>query len=58
MQSAQILTGLNAQIFQYWIPRLVADCVDPNDIEVVRTHVNRWEEWPTVWAERGDAHQA
>ena len=58
MQSTQILTALNAEVFQYWIPRLVADGVDPNDIEVVRAHVTRWEEWSKAWAERGDTHQA
>lgn len=58
MKSAQILTELNAEVFQYWIPRLVADGVDPNDIEAVRTQVKLWEEWPKAWGERGDAHRA
>ncbi len=58
LQPDEILAAFNADAFGYWIPRLVADGVDYNDIEAVRGKLTRWEDWPKAWAERGDAHLA
>ena len=46
------------EVFNYWIPRLVADGVDANDIVGVRATVSDWAGWPEAWAKAGDAHQA
>ncbi len=46
------------EVFNYWIPRLVADGVDANDIVGVRAKVNDWAGWPDAWASAGDAHKA
>ncbi len=46
------------EVFNYWIPRLVADGVDANDIVGVRARVHGWPEWPEAWAQAGDAHRA
>lgn len=45
------------EVFNYWMPRLVADGVDANDIVGVRAKVRGWEEWPEAWARAGDAHK-
>ncbi len=58
MQGETILAEFTAEAFRYWIPRLVADGVDYNDIEAVRARLTRWEDWPRAWAERGGAHEA
>ncbi len=58
MEPSAVLAAFDAEAFRYWIPRLVADGVDFNDIDAVRARVTRWEDWPQAWAERGDAHLA
>ncbi|HEY7677823.1 MAG TPA: alpha/beta fold hydrolase [Candidatus Methylomirabilis sp.] len=57
MKPETILAAFDAEAFGYWIPRLVADGVDYNDIEAVRGRLTRWEDWPRAWAERGAAHE-
>ena len=46
------------EVFNYWIPRLVADGVDANDIVGVRAKVSGWDQWPDAWAKAGDAYKA
>lgn len=46
------------EVFNYWIPRLVADGVDANDIVGVRAKVGGWDEWPDAWAQAGDSHRS
>ena len=46
------------EVFNYGIPRRVADGVDANDIVGVRAKVNDWAGWPEAWAKAGDAHKA
>ena len=58
MKPETILAAFDGEAFGYWIPRLVADGVDYNDIEAVRGRLGRWEDWPRAWAERGAAHEA
>jgi 2,6-dihydroxypseudooxynicotine hydrolase len=58
MKPETILAAFDAEAFAYWLPRLVADGVDYNDIEAVRARLGRWENWPRAWTERGAAHEA
>ena len=58
MDPSAILAAFDAEVFRYWVPRLVADGVDYNDIEAVRGQMSRWEDWPRAWADRGEAHEA
>ena len=58
MDPDTILAAFSVEVFRYWIPRLVADGVDFNDIDAVRARVTRWEDWPRAWAERGEEHVA
>jgi 2,6-dihydroxypseudooxynicotine hydrolase len=46
------------EVFNYWIPRLVADGVDANDIVGVRAKVTDWAGWPDAWAAAGAGHYA
>ena len=49
--------AFNSEIFEYWIPRLVADGVDANDAQMVRPRVSSWDDWPGAWAEAADAYR-
>jgi 2,6-dihydroxypseudooxynicotine hydrolase len=44
------------EVFDYWIPRLVADGVDANDVQMVRPNVTSWDDWPGAWAKVAEAH--
>ena len=46
----------DAEIFDYWIPRLVADGVDANDVQTVRPHVSSWDDWPGAWSNVGNEY--
>lgn len=46
------------EVFEYWIPRLVADGVDANDVQTVRPKVSGWDDWPGAWAEVANSHLA
>jgi 2,6-dihydroxypseudooxynicotine hydrolase len=39
------------EVLTYWIPRLVADGVDANDVLNVRARVSGWSEWTAAWAQ-------
>ena len=39
------------EVFSYWIPRLVADGVDINDILTVHGKATNWSEWSKAWSE-------
>ena len=49
-------TDFDQEVFEYWIPRLVADGVDANDIQSVRPKVKSWNDWPDAWASIGKQH--
>ncbi len=42
--------SFDEEILEYWIPRLVADGVDANDVRAVRARISGWEGWPEAWA--------
>lgn len=48
----------DSEVFEYWIPRLVADGVDANDVQTVRPHVSSWDDWPGAWATVGERYLA
>lgn len=50
--------AFDSEVFEYWIPRLVADGVDANDVQTVRPNVTSWDDWPGAWAEVASAHLA
>lgn len=50
--------AFDSEVFEYWIPRLVADGVDANDAQTVRPKVTSWDDWPGAWADAAEAHLA
>lgn len=58
MADSQERQAFNSEIFEYWIPRLVADGVDANDAQAVRPNVTSWDDWPGAWAERAESYLA
>ena len=58
MSQTQERAAFDSEVFEYWIPRLVADGVDANDVQTVRPLVESWDDWPGAWATAADAHLA
>lgn len=56
MTTANGQPSFDDEIFEYWIPRLVADGVDANDIQSVRPHITNWDDWPVAWSVVADGH--
>lgn len=50
--------AFDSEIFEYWIPRLVADGMDINDVNTVRPQVSSWEDWPGAWEAVGERYLA
>lgn len=50
--------GFDSEVFEYWIPRLVADGVDANDVQAVRPNVSSWNDWPGAWSQVAERHLA
>lgn len=48
--------SFDSEVFEYWIPRLVADGVDANDVQAVRPNVKSWDDWPDAWAAVAERH--
>jgi len=48
--------NLTNEVFAYWIPRLVADGVDINDILSVHSVATNWPEWSKAWSEIGNRY--
>ena len=46
MSASSERQAFDSEIFEYWIPRLVADGMDINDVNIVRPQVSSWEDWP------------
>ena len=46
----------DSEIFDYWIPRLVADGIDANDVQTVRPHISGWDDWPGAWADLAEGY--
>ena len=45
-------------VFGHWMPRMVVAGVDMNDVLRIRSTNPTWEQWPYLWQELGDKHQA
>lgn len=45
-------------IFSHFTPRYVATGVDPNDLDRLRTKIERWSDWCRVWSEEAARHEA
>ena len=45
-------------VFGHWMPRMVVAGVDMCDVLRIRGKNPTWEEWPYLWKELGDTHQA
>jgi 2,6-dihydroxypseudooxynicotine hydrolase len=58
MSGANDRQAFDSEVFEYWIPRLVADGVDANDAQTVRPKVSSWDDWPGAWADAAEAHLA
>ena len=58
MAGASERQAFDSEVLEYWIPRLVADGVDANDIQSVRHRVSSWNDWPGAWACIADSHLA
>jgi dienelactone hydrolase len=43
-------------IFAHMTPRYLATGVDPNDLQWLIAHIERWNDWCRVWCEQGDRH--
>jgi len=56
MTTATGQPSFDDEIFEYWIPRLVADGVDANDIQSVRPKITNWDDWPVAWSAVADQH--
>ncbi|MGY8957679.1 MAG: hypothetical protein ACKVJT_11475, partial [Alphaproteobacteria bacterium] len=50
--------AFDSEIFEYWIPRLVADGMDINDVHTVRPQISSWNDWPGAWENVGEGHLA
>jgi len=56
MTGASERQAFDSEIFEYWIPRLVADGMDVNDVNTVRPQVASWDDWPGAWEAVGEGH--
>lgn len=56
MPAADERQAFDSEVFEYWIPRLVADGVDANDVQTVRPNVTSWDDWPGAWADVAASH--
>ena len=41
---------------EYWIPRLTADGIDPNDIHEVGAQIESWRDWPEAWSDKANEY--
>ncbi len=48
--------AFDSEVFEYWIPRLVADGMDVKDVNKVRPQVASWDDWPGAWEKVGDTY--
>ena len=55
MSASSERQAFDSEIFEYWIPRLVADGMDINDVNTVRPQVSSWEDWPGAWEAVGES---
>jgi 2,6-dihydroxypseudooxynicotine hydrolase len=44
-------------IFSHFTPRYVATGVDPNDLERLKTAIERWDDWCRIWSEEAAQHE-
>lgn len=43
-------------IFSHFTPRYVATGVDPNDLELLKQKVERWDDWCRLWSDAAAVH--
>jgi hypothetical protein len=48
--------AFDSEVFEYWIPRLVADGMDVKDVNKVLPQVASWDDWPGAWEKVGDTY--
>lgn len=58
MTDSDARKAFDSEVFEYWIPRLVADGMDINDVQTVRPQVTSWDDWPGAWEAVGETHLA
>lgn len=44
-------------IFAHMTPRYLATGVDPNDLQWLVAHIERWDDWCRAWCEQGQRHE-
>lgn len=49
-------SNMSNQVFDHWLPRMIAGGADFNDISRIRNRLSSWEDWPHLWKEYGDIH--
>jgi 2,6-dihydroxypseudooxynicotine hydrolase len=58
MTGSDARKAFDSEVFEYWIPRLVADGMDINDVHTVRPQVTSWDDWPGAWEAVGESYLA
>jgi alpha-beta hydrolase superfamily lysophospholipase len=43
-------------IFSHFTPRYVATGVDPNDLERLKSRIERWDDWCRIWSDEAAQH--
>lgn len=56
MTGSDARKAFDNEVFEYWIPRLVADGMDINDVQAVRPQVTSWDDWPGAWETVGETY--
>lgn len=56
-QQATALDGDTAIVVGNWLPRMVAQGLDVNDVQRVIDRVGSWNDWLPVWVEQGRTEQ-
>lgn len=49
-------TGFAVESLEKWMPRFVANGIDPNDLERLRERINSWTDWCDEFAAVGEMH--
>lgn len=52
------VANMGDTVFGHWMPRMVVAGMDMNDVLRIRAKKPTWEEWPGLWNQLGDKHQA
>jgi 2,6-dihydroxypseudooxynicotine hydrolase len=44
-------------VFDHMPPRYLATGVDPNDLQRLNRHIERWDDWCRIWSDEGARHE-